>query len=329
DNIWYESYLIDPNSRQTAFLRVLQILLVIATIFQIVAAWLCGGKFRYFFWQVIAPFSFGIWLLRRFLATRFAKPVLRLTLGWISTKLPGEICHVESPSDWFVPAILWKRFRHGGWYIRLRDDLWSFASRLNLWHYWKKGVIGFVGSSFWLLVPTALLVAATRIQGTAAILFGVLGVLLAIPSFALLAFVQTHFAANDKISSFWRLNEIFSIIVRAPIVHVISLFLTLLFAVPLFLLKIEEIPADLLWTLSIVFVIFSWPSRLALGLAYRRGARKTDHGRLWIRGPILSFCLPVSISFVLILTLTRYISWNGAFSMIENHVFLLPAPFWL
>ena len=55
--LWYEAYLIDPGSQQTAVWRIVQITLIGFTLPQILAAWLCGGKLRYFFWQAIAPFS--------------------------------------------------------------------------------------------------------------------------------------------------------------------------------------------------------------------------------------------------------------------------------
>ena len=77
------------------------------------------------------------------------------------------------------------------------------------------------------------------------------------------------------------------------------------------------------------FIIFSWPARLALGWAYRRGKNAPRSRPWWIRYPMLLASVPVAFAFAIILTLTRYVSWNGALSLFENHVFLLPAPFWL
>jgi hypothetical protein len=36
--------------------------------------------------------------------------------------------------------------------------------------------------------------------------------------------------------------------------------------------------------------------------------------------------LPVAFFYVLAVYLTQYLSWNGAFSLIEQHAFLVPAP---
>jgi hypothetical protein len=66
-----------------------------------------------------------------------------------------------------------------------------------------------------------------------------------------------------------------------------------------------------------------------IALAYRRGSRGMSHGRWWSRWPIMLLAIPISAMFAIVLSLTRYVSWNGAFSLIENHVFLLPAPFWI
>ena len=329
DAIWYEAYLIDPTSVQTQAMRIVQFLLIGLTLLQIAAAWICGGKFRYFFWQLVAPFSFGVWLFRRMLGSGLTRPILNFFFRWISPNLVNDLCNAQPPTDWFVPAILWKKLRSGSFYSGMRDGLWDFVFSLNLWHYWKLGFLGFLGSAIWLALPTALLVGATRLTGAAAVFCGVFGAMFAVPIFVTLMFQQTHFARDQKFSSFWQPMQVLAIFRRAPIAHVAALLSALVFALPLFILKIEQIPSELLWTLSIVFVLFSWPSRIAIGLAYRRGTKKTNRGYWWIRWPEMMLALPIAALFVLILSLTRYVSWHGAFSMIENHVFLLPAPFWL
>lgn len=329
DAFWYEAYLIDSQSSQTQLMRIVQLLLIGLTVLHIVAACVCGGKLRYFFWPIIAPFSFGLWAIRKMLGTKFFRPVLSTCLNWVSPSLTNDICNAAAPRDWFLPAILWKKVRQGRLYQNVRDGLWQFFADLNLWHYFKLGFVGFIGTAIWLALPTILLVAATRLQGVSAGVCGALGSLLAIPTFALLLFVQTHFASNGKLKNFFEVRQVISNIRRAPLAHVSALLLALLLALPLFLLKIENIPVELFWTLSLVLVVFSWPSRIVVALAYRRGTRKSEQGRWWVRYPEMTLALPVSAAFVLILFVSRYVSWHGAFSMIENHVFLMPAPFWL
>jgi hypothetical protein len=141
--------------------------------------------------------------------------------------------------------------------------------------------------------------------------------------------MQTHFARDGQLRRFVEPIAVVRVFRRAPLAHVVALFLMLMFAIPLFLLKVEEIPAELNWVLSLVFVIFTWPARIAVGLAYRRGVTRERAGWWFVRWPIMSLALPVSAAYTIILFFTRYVTWNGAISLIENHVFLLPAPFWL
>ncbi len=329
DSFWYEAWLIDPLSNQTVAFRITQIVLIFLTAAQIVAAWLCGGKLRYFFWQLIAPFSFALWAFRKMLGSDLTRPILSFSLNWVSPNLTDDICNAKPPQDWFVPAILSKKFRDGNVYAEIRDGLWTFIGSLNLWYYFNLGLRGLMGTVAWLFLPTLLLIAATLLEGPLAIASGLFGLLFAIPIFAILPFVQAHFARSGKLSSFLEVGTVLRFFKKAPLAHVFALLLTLAFALPLFLLKIEPVPAELLWTLSLVFIVFSWPSRIVIAWAYHRGSEKTSPGCWWIRWPLILLAIPISAAFGVILSLTRYVSWNGAWSLIENHVFLLPAPFWL
>ncbi len=327
-NLWFEAYLIDPASPQTRFLRVLQIVLIVLIVCHIGAAWLCGGKLRYFFWPIVAPFSFVVWLARRLAGWKYFHGFLTLTTGWFASGLADEICHAKPVQDWFLPAIFWKRIRAGGAYSTARDGVWNFCESLHLPYYFVLGLQGFIGTFAWLLIPTLLLVVATYLDGGAAVLSGVLGVIIAIPVFALLPFLQAHFATDGQLRRFLQIRGVFCNFGRAPIAHLLALLVTLALAIPLFLLKVEAIPNELLWTISVVFVVLTWPAKMMIGWAYGRGVKRTRQSRWWVRYPIALLTVPVSLSFVVILTLSRYISWNGALSLFENHVFLLPAPFW-
>ncbi|MCH2181821.1 MAG: hypothetical protein MK108_07435 [Mariniblastus sp.] len=327
--LWYEAYLIDPGSQQTAFLRILQITLIGLTLVQILAAWLCGGKLRYFFWQAVAPFSFIIWLVRKTASSNHLRPALNVCLGWISPYLVQNLCDTRPLTDWFVPAILLKKFVKGTVYTDARDGLWNFVASLHLWFYFKLGLKGFIGTFLWLVVPTAFLMGGTATDTLASLGSALIGFAMAVPLFILLPFMQAHFARQGAWRGFLQPFQVLANFWRAPLAHLVALLLTLTLALPLFLLKIEEIPTELLWTLSLVFVVFTWPSHIAIGLAYRRGNRPGKQGRWWISLPVMFLAIPLSFTFVFIMFFTRYVTWNGMWSLLENHVFLLPAPFWL
>lgn len=327
--IWYEAYLIDPNSNQTLGMRIFQMGLMGFMVAHIAAVWFCGGKLRYFFWPVIAPFSFAIWAARKVAGASLFRKILSIMIGWMSPALVDDVCNAKPMTDWFVPAIAWNRVRTGNLYVDSRDGVWDFFASLNLGYYFMLGLKGFLGTFLWLVVPTSLLVSASYTEGGLAVLTGVFGVLFAIPIFMMLPFLQARFAKDGKLSSFLDLYGVFRNFGRAPWAHLVALLLTLVLALPLFFLKISEIPSELFWMLSVMFVVFSWPARIIVGLAYRRGTKRDRPSRWWIRYPIAFLGIPLALTFALILTLTRYVSWSGAMSLFENHVFLLPAPFWI
>lgn len=328
-SVWFESYLVDPASSATRFLRFAQVATIVLAILHIASVWICGGKLRYFLWPLIAPASFALWTCKKVLGSNRIRRVLRGLTNWLVPGLIDDLLETKPIGDWFLPAILMRNLRRGNNYARARDSVWDFVMSTRPWYYLGLGFWGFIGTFLWLLVPTSLLVIASFSEGGLSILSGVLGTLLAIPVFAILPYLQTHYARSGRLSSFLGIRTIWNNFCHAPFAHAFSLLITLVLAIPLFLLKIEQIPPELLWTLSVVFVVFSWPSRMIVGWAYRRSLTREKRSRWWVRYPIATTIPPISLAFVLILTLTRYISWYGAFSLFENHVFLLPAPFWL
>ncbi len=328
-SIWEEAYLIDSGSSATLIAKNCLVLLIVLSVCHIFTALICGGRLRYFFWPLIAPASLSIWLGRRLTGIKAIRFVIKYTLGLIAPNIEKDISNAKPIGAWFPPLILLSRIRTENIYTTTRDNTWSFFASLNLKYYMLLGLKGFVGSFAWLLVPTLLLVSASYEESGLSILFGILGVLFAIPIFGTLLFLQTHFSVDGKLVRFIEIGQVWKNFGRAPIAHLFALTVSLVLALPLFLLKIETIPNELLWTLSLVFIIFSWPARLALGWAYRRGKTASRSRRWWLRYPMLLASVPVALAFSIILTLTRYVSWNGALSLFENHVFLLPAPFWL
>lgn len=328
-SIWEEAHLIDSSSTATMIAKNCLILLIIFSVCHIFTALICGGRLRYFFWPLIAPVSLSIWLARRLTGINTIRLIIKYSIGLLAPNIEKDISNARPIRNWFPPIILLSRIRTENIYTTARDDAWDFLLSLNLKYYMLLGLKGFGGSFVWLLIPTLLLVSASYEEGGLSVLFGILGVLFAIPIFGTLLFLQTHFALDGKLIRFTEVNQVWRNFGRAPIAHLFALTVSLVLALPLFLLKIETIPNELLWTLSLVFIIFSWPARLALGWAYRRGKNAPRSRPWWIRYPMLLASVPVAFAFAIILTLTRYVSWNGALSLFENHVFLLPAPFWL
>jgi len=323
---WSDAAIIDPSSSQTTVLMVLQVVLSFAIMAHVFAAIICGGKLRYFFWPLIAPFSLAIWLVRRSSITR---KLLSIAIGWLSPKFVADICNAQPVTDWFLPAIFLRRLFTENLFASTKHSVVRFLTELELPRYFMLGLKGLGGTICWLAIPTLMLAGSTSDKPGIAGLCLFVGIVVSVPVFALLPFVQAHFATDGKLRRFFQPLQVMRLFSRAPIAHLLSLFLILLFAIPLFFLKIEQVPAEFLWSLSLLFIAFGWPSRMIAGWAVGRAARKEKPVRWWLRYPIQFFAAPVSFLFAVIFYLTRYISWNGTLSLLENHVFLLPAPFWL
>ncbi len=219
------------------------------------------------------------------------------------------------------PRWVYRNFR-GGLYADARDGFWSFVGRLRLPHYFRLGLVGFLGTLAWLIVPSALLASSAR--------FPVLGVLGAV-SLAVVAprlpFLQVRYAVEGRTSELFSFRAVRQGFGRAPWAFAFALAVLLLASVPLYLLKIEMIPREAAWLPSLVFVVFLAPAHTLVGWAYAR-SRRRDRPRHWffrILGRLA--IIVVALFYVLVVFLSQYTSWGGLWSVYEQHAFLLPVPF--
>ena len=127
--------------------------------------------------------------------------------------------------------------------------------------------------------------------------------------------------------AFLEIAEVRRLSARAPFMFWLALLLTLLLAVPLFLLKVELTPAEITWLPALFFVVFGLPARMMAGWAMGRAERREAPRHFALRWLFKLAALPVVFSYVVILFLTQFISWNGTLSLLEQHAFLVPSPF--
>jgi hypothetical protein len=140
-------------------------------------------------------------------------------------------------------------------------------------------------------------------------------------------FLQVHFAAENRFRAFLEVGRVRDRFRRAPWLFAFSLFLTLLFAVPLYLLKIEIVPREAAWLPGLVFLVFIFPARLLVGWAYGRAGRRPAPRHWFFRWTGRLAMIPVVLLYVLIVFFTQYAAWGGVWSLYEQHAFLLPVPF--
>ncbi|MCA9216708.1 MAG: hypothetical protein KDB27_26745 [Planctomycetales bacterium] len=228
---------------------------------------------------------------------------------------------------WPAPIRLIKQLKRGGWVAEARDATCEFVEGLRLPYFFMLGIRGFAGALVWLFVPVTLLAIGTIDAQPIGGLIGFVGSLATAFVVLHLPFVQARFAINNDMSEFFRLSGVRSDFRRAPVAFWMALFCTLLFALPLYLLKAELIPREAAWLPSLVFVVFMYPSRLITGWAISRAQRRDTPRHVVFRWSSRLAAMPVVAFYVGFVFFTQYVSWYGRWSLYEQHAFLLPVPF--
>ncbi|RMG35836.1 MAG: hypothetical protein D6725_11710 [Planctomycetota bacterium] len=202
----------------------------------------------------------------------------------------------------------------------------SYFRALNVWPRFWLGVKGFVAGLAWLFIPTALLSVVRDIERPEQSIPTLLGGVLLMCVLGWMPFLQAHLAAENRLRAGFALGHVRELQRRAPFAHLIAVLVTLLLALPLYLLKIKLPPQDALWMLAIVFIASIYPARIVVGWAYHRAlarSRRAWFGWRWLcRGALI----PLLGLFVLLLFFTQWIDEHGRATLFEHHAFLLPIP---
>lgn len=318
-----DAHLIDPGSPAARGWRVAQLIVTALVVGHILLAWYSGGRLRHFFWPLLAPFQ----LSAKVLLAGVVWPVARPLIVAVSPCLAQDLDVSRPLADWFPPAILWAGMRRGRMYAEARDAVWDFAAQLKLPHYFWLGIRGFAGALAWLVVPSLLLMAGTSGAGPGTILLGFVGALGLTFVLLYLPFLQTRLAAENRFAAMFEWREIRRLFRRAPIAWWLALTITLALALPLFLLKIEPLPRELVWTTTLVFIVFIYPARLLAGWALGRALKREAPRHFVFRWMSRLAAIPVILFYLLLLFFTQYTSFLGPASLLEQHAFLLPVPF--
>jgi hypothetical protein len=232
----------------------------------------------------------------------------------------GRVRHFLMPLG--NPFWIVRRVRRGGAYASARDAVWEFLASLRLPYYFRLGFLGFLGTMIWLVLPVSMIAAGRRVP-----VLGLLGAIVLGVVVLPLPFLQMKFASEGELRALFSIRAIRQRFQRAPWAFAFALLLTLAFAVPLYLLKIEIIPRETAWLPSLVFVAFIYPARVLTGWAYGRSIRRDPPRHWFFRWTGRLAMLPVVAVYVLIVFLSQYTAWRGVWSLYEQHAFLLPVPF--
>ena len=228
-----------------------------------------------------------------------------------------------------------KRLFREGWRWRTwktaPDRLWDFTTSLEMPKYFWLGLRGAVGTLVWLL-PAMIIISAFRIGETG--LAGLVGfaslVLLGI-GMLYLPMLQAHFAAENRLSALFEVRTIRRDFRRAPWAWLVAMIICLVVTpIPLYLLKIEATPREVMWAPCLVFVAFILPARIATGLALRRARRRPEPREGWSRlsRMIVRLVMPVVVAiYLLFVYVSQYTSWDGLLTWVQQHAILIPVPF--
>ncbi len=221
---------------------------------------------------------------------------------------------------------LFRRLLRGGYYTEARDAVWNTVLSLRLPYYFSLGFRGFLGALVWLFPPIALL-ALGRLPVPLGPLCGFLGAVGLAIVLAYVPFLQMHLATTNRLKAACELMAVRRLFRRAPWAFAFSFVVTLLFALPLYLLKIEIVPREAAWLPSLIFVAFIYPARLLTGWAMGRALHRPTPRHWFFRWTGRLVFVPAASVYVFIVFFTQYTSWNGVWSLYEQHAFLLPVPF--
>jgi len=214
----------------------------------------------------------------------------------------------------------------GGYYAEARDNVWDMTVSLRIPYYFWLGLRGFAAALAWLALPVTLIAAGRgHFEGAGFLAF--VGSLLLIVVVPYLPFLQARLAAENRFSAGFEVLAVRRDFRKAPWAFAIAFIVTALFAIPLYLFKIETVPREAAWLPGLVFMVFIYPARLLTGWALSRAKIRTEPRHWFFRWTGRFPMLPVAAFYVLIVFFSQYTNWTGVWSLYEQHAFLVPVPF--
>lgn len=324
-DFWHSSQLIDPGSFATGLLRVALWAVTIISVIHLMMAWYCGGKLRHFFWPLLAAPFLAVWVAKTTMRAVY-RPANTPGRRPFLDRLWLDITASQPLVNWFPPAIILHSLLQGNIYTKSRDAVWDFLIGLRIPYFFWLGLRGFLGTLAWLAIPVALLAAATLLPAKFAPLLSLIGALLMATVMFFLPYLQTNFGADNSLWSMFAIGKVWKQFIRAPFAFWFALFLLVLSATPLYILLVEATPREIAGIPSFVFLLLILPARMITGWAVARGRRREKRAFFLLPMGTFFFAVPVVGWYVLMVYLSQYFTWRGAWMMFEQHAFLLPAP---
>ncbi len=274
--------------------------------------------------ELIEPGSLGASRMRV-----FARVISVAWVGWVVWSLfrGGKLRHFL----WPAPVLAFRTLGSARGWREAEDRLWDFVVSLKLPRLLWLGAAASLGALTWLVVPASMIAIALKGDGTdgGRALVGLIGaigmwwVLLHLP------FMQIHMAREGRFMAMYELRSARRAFRKAPFAFCAATWATVGLAIPLYLFRIESIPSQLWWILSLFFVMFMFTAKLCTGWALRRSHYR-EHEVWWLWryvawGPQVA----VVTLYLGSLYIAKFALWEGAASIYLQHAFLPPVPFFI
>lgn len=253
-----------------------------------------------------------------------ALSLIHLSWAWVRG---GKLKHYFRPAPrlWMHQA-----WRPSTW-LSGADRLWMLIGSLEIPRLFWLGIRGALGTLLWLL-PATIIIAVNRNGRTgAAGLVGAIAFICLGIALMYLPMLQANFAEKNKLRALFAIRTVRADFCRAPWAWFLAMLLTLVvLPIPLYLLKIEPPPPELVWLPTWFFIAFMLPARVASGLAMRRTRSKPEPVGWWpaiSRWTVRMLMPPVVGIYLLFVYLSQYVSWDGLQTWVQQHAVLVPVPF--
>lgn len=229
---------------------------------------------------------------------------------------------------WPAPRRFFREFFRRATWRNVEDRLWETVVGLHIPQLIWLGFRAWIGALVWLAIPGLMVIIGMQAyQQPAQAAIGVVGFLLMWWVLLYLPFLQIQMATENRWRAMFRLSSVKQAFRRAPWAFFFGLLATLGLAIPLYLLRIESPPKQLLWLPCVFFVILTLPAKLCVGWAFNRAQRRTEPR--WWPSRYAAWLLGLAIVpfYILFLYLGSLASWEGAAIVFIQHAFLTPVPF--
>jgi len=220
-----------------------------------------------------------------------------------------------------------QQLTEGDYFATATAAIREFVVAMRLPHHFRLGLIGFIGTFLWLILPTMLFAALQDVTKPGQVLVTLFGAVVLIPVLAWTPFLQAHFAAENRLSAFRELGTIRRLFQRAPLCWFLALVLLYALALPLYLFKIAAPPQDAMWFVTLIFVATIYPAKIFVGWAYAKARQREQPTWFFFRWPARLLLLPLLAFYLFLVFFTPAIGAAGRRVLFEHHALLLPTPF--